>query len=91
MEFSSAEKESANEEKILDLVRIRASQMSGYGFCLDMHLKQAMNHGESKLRLNLLPIWRESTLFLPRIRYKERSPVVPGSPFSSRTVITLVH
>ncbi|MBP1989623.1 carboxymuconolactone decarboxylase family protein [Paenibacillus eucommiae] len=68
MEFSNAEKESAIEEGILDLVHIRASQINGCGFCLDMHVKQAKIHGESELRLYHISIWRESTLFLPRER-----------------------
>lgn len=68
MDFSNAEKESTIEEKILDLVHIRASQMNGCGFCLDMHVKQAKIHGESELRLYHISIWRESTLFAPRER-----------------------
>ncbi|MEV5027781.1 carboxymuconolactone decarboxylase family protein [Paenibacillus sp. LPE1-1-1.1] len=68
VEFSNAEKESAIEEKILDLVHIRASQMNGCGFCLDMHVKQAKIHGESELRLYHISIWRESTMFVPRER-----------------------
>src|SRR4051812_29443696 len=53
---------------ITDLVHIRASQMNGCAFCLDMHVKQAKIHGERELRLYHLPIWRESTLFSPRER-----------------------
>lgn len=68
MELSSAEKNSAIEEKILHLVHIRASQINGCGFCLDMHVKQAKIHGESELRLYHIPIWRESALFSPRER-----------------------
>ncbi|TBL76501.1 carboxymuconolactone decarboxylase family protein [Paenibacillus thalictri] len=68
MEFSNAENTSAIEEKILHLVHIRASQLNGCGFCLDMHIKQAKIHGESELRLYHLSIWRESTLFDPRER-----------------------
>jgi AhpD family alkylhydroperoxidase len=68
MELSNAEKESSMEEKILHLVHIRASQMNGCGFCLDMHIKQAKIHGESELRLYHIPVWRESTLFNPRER-----------------------
>jgi AhpD family alkylhydroperoxidase len=68
MEFSNAEKESTIEEKILHLVHIRASQMNGCGFCLDMHIKQAKIHGESELRLYHISIWRESSLFSPRER-----------------------
>ncbi|CAH1209854.1 hypothetical protein PAECIP111891_03424 [Paenibacillus allorhizoplanae] len=68
LEFSNAEQGSAVEEKILDLVHIRASQMNGCGFCLDMHVKQAKIHGEGELRLYHIAIWRESTLFTPRER-----------------------
>ena len=56
------------ETAIVDLVDIRASQMNGCGFCLDMHVKQATLHGERPLRLHHIAIWRESTLFSPRER-----------------------
>jgi AhpD family alkylhydroperoxidase len=61
-------KGSAIEEKIRDLVAIRASQINEGGFCLDLHVKQAKIHGESELRLYHISIWRESTLFIPRKR-----------------------
>lgn len=54
------------EEPIGDLVAIRASQVNGCGFCLDMHLKQAKLHGERELRLHHLAVWRESPLFSAR-------------------------
>lgn len=50
------------------LVEIRASQINGCAFCLDMHIKQAVLHGERALRLHHLAIWRESPLFSPRER-----------------------
>ena len=56
------------EESIRDLVAIRASQINGCGFCIDMHVKQATIHGERPLRLHHLAAWRESTLFVPRER-----------------------
>ncbi|AND40643.1 carboxymuconolactone decarboxylase family protein [Cytobacillus oceanisediminis] len=68
MELSNTEKESSIEEKIIHLVHIRASQMNGCAFCVDMHIKQAKIHGEGELRLYHIPIWRESTLFTPRER-----------------------
>jgi AhpD family alkylhydroperoxidase len=68
VEFSLAENKSSIEKKILDLVHIRASQMNGCGFCLDMHMKEAKIHGERELRLYHISIWRESTLFDPRER-----------------------
>jgi AhpD family alkylhydroperoxidase len=68
MDFSAELKESVIEEKIRDLVQIRASQMNGCAFCLDMHMKQAKIHGETELRLYHVAIWRESNLFIPRER-----------------------
>lgn len=68
IEFNTAVKEGAIEESIRDLVAIRAAQLNGCGFCLDMHIKQAKIHGEHELRLYHLPTWRESTLFAARER-----------------------
>src|SRR5690606_40398619 len=56
------------EEQIQDLVKIRASQLNGCAFCLDMHIKQATIRGERPLRIFNLPAWRESPLFSPRER-----------------------
>ena len=66
--FSMAFEHSAIEESIRDIVDIRASQMNGCAFCLDMHVKAATMHGERPLRLHHVAIWRESTLFSPRER-----------------------
>ncbi|MGH9171699.1 MAG: carboxymuconolactone decarboxylase family protein [Acidimicrobiales bacterium] len=46
-----------------ELVRLRASQINGCGFCTDMHTKEATAAGESQLRLNLVAAWREATVF----------------------------
>jgi len=53
---------------LLDLVHIRASQVNGCAFCLDMHVKEAKIHGERDLRLYHIPIWRESPLFSDKER-----------------------
>jgi AhpD family alkylhydroperoxidase len=68
VEFNLLVKDSAIEESIRDLVAIRASQINGCAFCLDMHVKQATIHGERPLRLHHLASWRESQLFIPRER-----------------------
>ena len=52
----------------MDLVNIRASQINGCAFCLDMHVKEAKIHGERELRLYHIPIWRESPLFTSKER-----------------------
>ena len=46
-----------------ELVRLRASQINGCAFCTDMHAKDAQHAGESQLRLNLVAVWREATVF----------------------------
>ncbi|MFI8951448.1 carboxymuconolactone decarboxylase family protein [Streptomyces sp. NPDC053750] len=46
-----------------ELVRIRASQINGCGFCLDMHTKEAAHAGESAVRLHLVATWREASVF----------------------------
>jgi AhpD family alkylhydroperoxidase len=46
-----------------ELVKLRASQINGCGFCTDMHIKEALHAGESQLRLNLVAAWREATVF----------------------------
>lgn len=68
MDFSAAMKKVPVIEEFGDLIDIRASQINGCGFCLDMHVKQAKLHGERELRLHHVAIWRESPLFSARER-----------------------
>jgi AhpD family alkylhydroperoxidase len=46
-----------------ELVKLRASQINGCGFCTDMHTKDAAAAGETSVRLNLVAAWREATVF----------------------------
>ena len=46
-----------------ELVKIRASQINGCAGCTDMHTKDAAHAGETQLRLNLVAVWREATVF----------------------------
>ncbi|MER7849723.1 carboxymuconolactone decarboxylase family protein [Kitasatospora sp. NPDC096077] len=46
-----------------ELVQLRASQINGCGFCVDMHFKDAVHAGEEATRLNLVAAWREATVF----------------------------
>ncbi len=68
IEFSTLVDNGIIEQTIRDLVAIRASQINGCAFCLDMHIKEAKIHGERELRIHHLAAWRESTLFVPRER-----------------------
>ena len=68
VEFNQLAKAGAIEGTIIDLISVRASQINGCGFCVDMHVKEATIHGERPLRLHHLAVWRESPLFEPRER-----------------------
>jgi AhpD family alkylhydroperoxidase len=68
-DFSMAIGDSGHIEPGLShLVDIRASQINGCAFCLDMHVKEAKLHGERELRLYHVAIWRESPLFTAKER-----------------------
>lgn len=56
------------ESSLLELVKIRASQLNGCAFCLDMHTKDARAAGESEQRLYTLSTWRETPFFTERER-----------------------
>ena len=54
--------------QLIELVKMRASQINGCAFCLDSHSKALRKGGESEQRINLLNAWRESQLYTPRER-----------------------
>ncbi|MFD8419375.1 carboxymuconolactone decarboxylase family protein [Streptomyces sp. NPDC059668] len=55
--------ETALPHTVQELVKIRASQINGCGFCTDMHTKDAAAAGETAQRLHLVAVWREATVF----------------------------
>ena len=59
---------SALEPALLELVKMRASQLNGCAYCLDMHSKDARAAGETEQRLYVLPAWREAPFYTPRER-----------------------
>jgi AhpD family alkylhydroperoxidase len=56
------------DERVRELVRVRASQINGCAFCIDMHWKDARAAGEREDRLYSLDAWRESPLYSDRER-----------------------
>ena len=54
------------EGSLIELVKMRASQINGCAFCLDLHSKDARRAGEIEQRLYLLDAWRESSLYSAR-------------------------
>ena len=68
LELESAVKATGLESNLLDLVKLRASQINGCAFCIDMHSKDLRAEGESEERLYLLDAWREAPFYSERER-----------------------
>lgn len=68
MALAGALEKSGLEHSLLELVKLRASQINRCAFCIHMHASDLRRHGESEMRLYLLDAWRESSLYTPRER-----------------------
>lgn len=68
LELENYVKQSGLEAPLLELVKIRASQINGCAYCLDMHTKDARAEGESEQRLYCLSAWRETPFYIDRER-----------------------
>jgi AhpD family alkylhydroperoxidase len=66
LDFSNYTKTSGLEGPLKELVKIRASQINGCAYCLDMHTKDARAAGETETRIFMLNAWRESDLYTAR-------------------------
>ncbi|ALS29203.1 alkylhydroperoxidase [Paenibacillus sp. 32O-W] len=56
-------KNSGLDHKLYEFIKLRASQINGCSFCIDMHAKDLLRSGESMDRILLLPVWREVPLY----------------------------
>jgi AhpD family alkylhydroperoxidase len=68
LSLESAVKASGLENNLLDLVKLRASQINGCAYCIDTHSKDLRANGESEERLYLLDAWREAPFYSDRER-----------------------
>jgi AhpD family alkylhydroperoxidase len=66
--LEQALEQSGLELSLLELVRLRASQLNGCAYCVNMHANDARQAGETEQRLQCLSLWRETTFFTPRER-----------------------
>ena len=64
----SSEAAARPEPRLFELVKIRASQINGCAYCIDMHTKDARAVGETEQRIYALPAWREAPFFSERER-----------------------
>jgi len=56
------------EHSLLELIRLRASQVNGCAYCVNMHANDARKAGETEARLQTLSVWRETRYFTPSER-----------------------
>jgi len=68
LELERAVRKSGLEPLLLELVKLRSSQLNGCAYCLDMHSKDALARGEHEQRLHVLAAWREAPFYNPRER-----------------------
>ena len=68
LDFGQAILKCGLEDSLMELVKIRASQINGCARCLHMHTAEARKRGETEERLYLLDAWRESPLYSERER-----------------------
>jgi AhpD family alkylhydroperoxidase len=68
LSLGKAVEASGLERSLLELVKVRASQINGCAYCLDMHTKDARAIGETEQRLYALSAWRETAFFSERER-----------------------
>jgi AhpD family alkylhydroperoxidase len=68
LQLEGAVRRSELEPLLLELVKLRSSQLNGCAYCLDMHSKDARARGEDEQRLNVLAAWREAPFYSPRER-----------------------
>lgn len=66
--LNSAINECGLEHSLLHLIKLRASQINGCSYCVDMHSREAKQDGETEQRLWLVAAWKESPLYTERER-----------------------
>jgi AhpD family alkylhydroperoxidase len=66
--LNAAIESSGLEKSLIHLVKLRASQINGCAFCVELHTREARKDGESERRLHLTTVWEDSFLFSDRER-----------------------
>lgn len=63
LQLESYSRQTGLDKKLLELIKIRASQINGCAYCLDMHTKDARANGETEQRIYALSAWRDAPFF----------------------------
>jgi len=82
--INHALRNSTLEPELRELLKIRASQLNGCAFCIQFHLNEARKIGVAAPKLDLLPAWRETTIYSPResaaLAWTEHLTLIAGHP-----------
>jgi AhpD family alkylhydroperoxidase len=82
--INHALRNSTLEPELRELIKIRASQLNGCAFCIQFHLNEARKIGVAAPKLDLLPAWRETSIYSPReaaaLAFTERITLIAGHP-----------
>ncbi|RKO22549.1 carboxymuconolactone decarboxylase family protein [Pseudarthrobacter phenanthrenivorans] len=68
LKLKEAAHEAGIDTRTMELLNVRISQLNGCAYCLDLHVKEAVEAGETHQRLAVLPAWRDTSLFTERER-----------------------
>lgn len=68
LHLENINRRSGLEPSLIELVKVRASQLNGCAYCLDMHSKDARAQGETEQRIYVLSAWREAPFYTDRER-----------------------
>ncbi len=68
LKVKEAAQDAGVDVKTMELLNVRISQLNGCAYCLDLHVKEAVEAGETPQRLAVLPAWRDTALFTDKER-----------------------
>lgn len=68
LKVKEAAQDAGMDAKTMELLNVRISQLNGCAYCLDLHVKEALQAGETPQRLAVLPAWRDTSLFTGKER-----------------------
>jgi AhpD family alkylhydroperoxidase len=81
------------DKRLVEMIRVRVSQLNGCSYCLDRHYKEGIHYGESPLRLYSLPVWEETPFYSAKeqaaLRWADAVTLLPDSKVDDELVETM--
>jgi AhpD family alkylhydroperoxidase len=91
--INHALRNSTLEPELHELIKIRSSQLNGCAFCIQFHLNEARKIGVAAAKLDLLPAWRETTIYSAReaaaLAFAERITLIAGHPIEDEAWVEI--